>query len=62
MALACGAQMLLQWHPTNHFQLPVTTPIIVVFLGVNGDVQQRYSKVLAKYISKRGWKSCVLVR
>jgi predicted alpha/beta-fold hydrolase len=54
--------MLLQWHPRNYFDLSSVAPIIVVFLGANGCVTQKYAKVLAKYIAKRGWRCCVIIR
>lgn len=60
--LECGTKMLVQWYPRNYFQLSSVAPIIVVFLGANGNVNDRYAKVLAKYIAKRGWRCCLIIR
>ena len=54
--------MLLQWYPRNYFELSSVSPIVVVFLGANGSVTEKYPKILAKYIAKKGWRCCVIIR
>lgn len=60
--LDCGTKMLLKWHPRNYFQLSCVAPIVVVFLGANGNVNERYCKILARYIANKGWRCCIIIR
>ena len=52
----------MEWHPKNYFDLPYTSPVVVIILGANGHTGEKYAKVLCRYISNKGWKACVIIR
>ena len=54
--------MQMEWHPRNYFQMSSVAPIVIVFLGANGSLQEKYTKVIAAYIAKRGMRACVILR
>lgn len=62
MELECGTKMLVHWYPGNYFQLSAETPVVIVFLGANGSIKEKYPKILAKYVAKKGWRCCLIIR